>query len=142
SGSSSGESARRARTSVEDVMREPGQLARMQALMELYSGMDAAQLEAEAGKLDGMPMAQRMMASFLLFGRWGEVDPKGALAFANTMGFQGAFIRPTVLQSWASVDPANAAKYFSENPREFAAMGFGPGGGGPGGGDSGASVIA
>jgi hypothetical protein len=137
--SASAEASKRAR-SVEDVMREPGQLARMQALMELYAGMDAAQLEAEAGKLDGMPMAQRMMASFLLFGRWGEVDPRGALAFANTMGFQGAFVRPTVLQSWASMDPENAAKYFSENPREFAAMGFGPGG--PGRGDSGASVIA
>ena len=140
SASAGGEAAKRLR-SVEDVMREPGQLARMQALMELYAGMDAAQLEAEAGKLDGMPMAQRLMASFLLFGRWGEVDPQGALAFANTMGFQGAFVRPTVLQSWASVDPENAAKYFSENPREFAMMGFGPGRGGPGG-DSGASVIA
>lgn len=135
------EASKRAARSVEDVLREPGQLARMQALMELYAGMDAAQLEAEAGKLEGMPMAQRMMASFLLFGRWGEVDPMGALAFANTLGFQGAFVRPTVLQSWASVDPENAAKYFSENPREFAAMGFGPGRGGPGG-DSGASVIA
>ena len=140
-GPSAGAEAKRLR-SVEDVMREPGQLARMQALMELYSGMDAAQLEVEAAKLDGMPMAQRIMASFLLFGRWGEVDPQGALAFSNTMGFQGAFVRPTVLQSWASVDPENAAKYFSENPREFATMGFGPGGGGPGGGDSGASVIA
>jgi len=140
SATASAEAAKRPR-SVEDVMREPGQLARMQALMELYAGMDAAQLEAEAGKLDGMPMAQRLMASFLLFGRWGEVDPKGALAFANTMGFQGAFVRPTVLQSWASVDPENAAKYFSENPREFTTMGFGPGRGGPGG-DSGASVIA
>ena len=138
--SAAADSAKRAR-SVEDVMREPGQLARMQSLMELYAGMDAAQLQAEAGKLEGMPMAQRFMASFLLFGRWGEVDPQGALAFANTMGFQGAFVRPTVLQSWASVDPENAAKYFSENPREFATMGFGPGGGGPGG-DSGASVIA
>lgn len=141
SASSSGESGKRARN-LDQILDEPGQLARMQGLMELYSGMDAGQLEAEAAKLDQLPMAQRMMASFLLFGRWGEVDPQGALAFANTMGFGGAFVRPTILQSWASSDPENAAKYFSENPREFAQMGFGPGGGGPGGGDSGAGTIA
>jgi hypothetical protein len=128
--------------SLDQILREPGQLARMQGLMDLYAGMDASQLEAEAAKLDQMPMAQRMMASFLLFGRWGEIDPQGALAFSNTMGFGGAFVRPTILQSWASTDPENAAKYFSENPREFAMMGFGPGGGGPGGGDSGAGTIA
>lgn len=125
--------------SIEDIMREPGQLARMQSLMDLYAGMDASQLEAEAAKLDSLPMGQRIMASFLLFGRWGEVDPQGALSFSKTMGFGGMFARPTILQSWASVDPENAAKYFSENPREFTGMG-GPGRG-PGG-DSGASVIA
>lgn len=125
---------------VDDILREPGQLARMQALMDLYAGMDAAQLEAEAAKLDGLPMAQRIMASFLLFGRWAEVDATGALAYSNTMGFGGMFVRPTILQSWASVDPANAAKYFTENPREFAMMG-GFGGRGPGG-DGGAAVIA
>ncbi len=125
---------------MDQILREPGQLARMQGLMDLYAGMDASQLEGEAAKLDQLPMAQRMMASFLLFGRWGEIDPHGALGFANTMGFGGAFVRPTILQSWASSDPENAAKYFSENPREFAMMGFG--GGGPGGGDSGANVIA
>lgn len=126
---------------MDDILREPGQLARMQALMDLYAGMDAAQLEAEAAKLDGLPMAQRIMASFLLFGRWAEVDATGALAYSNTMGFGGMFVRPTILQSWASVDPANAAKYFTENPREFAMMG-GFGGRGPGGGDGGAAVIA
>jgi hypothetical protein len=126
---------------MDDILREPGQLARMQSLMDLYAGMDASQLEAEAAKLDALPMAQRIMASFLLFGRWAEVDPTGALAYSNTMGFGGMFVRPTILQSWASVDPANAAKYFTANPREFAMMG-GFGGRGPGGGESGAGVIA
>ncbi len=123
-----------------DILAEPGQLARMQSLMDHYAGMTKEQLESEAAKLEDLPMAQRMMASFLLFGRWGEVDPQGALAYAKTMGMGGMFVRPTILQSWASADPVNAAKYFSENPREFAQMGgFGRG---PGGGESGASVIA
>lgn len=126
---------------LEDILREPGQLSRMQSLMNLYAGLDAARLEEEAGKLDALPMTQRIMASFLLFGRWAEVDPTGALAYSNTMGFGGMFVRPTILQSWASVDPANAAKYFAENPREFAMMG-GFGGRGPGRGESGAGVIA
>lgn len=142
--SASAESGKGREKQVNDILREPGQMARMQSLLDLYAGMDAAQLEAEAAKLDSLPMAERIMASFLLFGRWAEVDPTGALAYSNTMGMGGMFVRPTILQSWASVDPENAAKYFSENPREFAMMGgFGGGGGrGPGGGDSGASVIA
>ena len=125
---------------VGDALSEPGQLARMQSLMDLYSGMNAEQLAEAAGKLEELPMAQRIMASMLLFARWGEIDPQGALAHAATLGGGGMFARPTILQSWASTDPANAAKYFSEHPGDFAMMG---GFGGPGGGgDSAASVIA
>lgn len=140
--SAAGESGKNRSKQVDEILREPGQMARMQSLMDLYAGMDAARLEAEAAKLDSLPMAQRIMASFLLFGRWAEVDPTGALAYSNTMGMGGMFVRPTILQSWASVDPENAAKYFTENPREFAMMGGFGGGRGPGGGESGASVIA
>ncbi len=87
-------------------------------------------------------MNERIMASFLLFGRWAEVDPTAAMSFSNTMGFTGMFVRPTILQSWASVDPANAAKYYADNPREFAMMGMMGGGRGPMGGQGGAAIIA
>ncbi|MGB6221771.1 hypothetical protein [Haloferula sp.] len=134
----SGESRRPQVDSVAAAMREPSQLARVQSLMDLYAGMDAAQLEAAAGELDSLPMGERIMASMLLFSQWGEVDPQGALDYTKTMGFGGMFAKPTVLRSWASVDPVNAAKYFAENPNDFATMG---GRGGPGG-DNGAGVIA
>jgi hypothetical protein len=134
------EGSKKGARSVGDALSEPGQLARMQNLMDLYASMGAEQLAAEASKLEELPMAQRIMASMLLFSRWGEVDPQGALAHAATLGPGGFFARPTILQSWASTDPANAAKYFSENPGDFAMMG---GWGGPGGGgDNAASVIA
>lgn len=123
--------------SISEIMAIPGQAARMQALSEFYAGLDADQLRTEAGKLSQLPMNQRLMASLLLFGRWGEIDPLGALAQTNKLGMAGNLARSSVLQSWASTDPANAAKYFAENPREFAQMGMGPMGGG-----SGASVIA
>ncbi|MEK7952763.1 hypothetical protein [Luteolibacter soli] len=130
---SAGESKKGVR-SVKEALSEPGQMARMQSLMDLYAGMNADQLQEAAGKLEELPMAQRIMASMLLFSRWGEVDPQGALAHAATLGPGGFFARPTILQSWASSDPANAAKYFSEHPGDFANMGFGgPGGGGEGG---------
>jgi hypothetical protein len=64
------------------------------------------------------------------------------MSFSNTMGFAGMFVRPTILQSWASTDPANAAKYYAANPREFAMMGMMGGGRGPMGGQGGASIIA
>ena len=116
--------------SIEDAMREPGQLSRLQALIDMYAGMSTAELEAEAEKLDSLPMGDRMMASMLLFSRWAEIDPMGALAYTDTMGFGGNFAKPTILRSWASIDPVNAAKYYAENPGEFRGGGRGPGGGG------------
>jgi hypothetical protein len=129
-------------TDPDQIRNLPGNSTRIQALMEYYASLSPEQLEAEAAKLDKLPMNERIMASFLLFGRWAEVDPTSAMAFSNTMGFTGAFVRPTILHSWASVDPANAAKYYAANPREFAMMGMMGGGRGPMGGQGGASIIA
>ncbi|GAA5121652.1 hypothetical protein JIN84_01015 [Luteolibacter yonseiensis] len=126
----------------EQIARMPGNSSRIQALLGFYEGLSAEQLAEEATKLDSLPMNERIMASILLFGRWAEVDPTAAMTFSNTMGFAGGFVRPTILQSWASVDPANAAKYYAENPREFAMMGMGGRGGPMGGGQDGASIIA
>lgn len=124
--------------SIEDAINTPGHSARIKNLLDFYAGLSPEQLAEEAKKLENMPVSERIMASFLLFGRWAEIDPTAAMAHANTMGFAAGFVRPTILQSWASVDPENAAKYYNENPREFAMMG-GPG---PGGGGNGASMIA
>lgn len=115
--------------SAEDALRIPGASNRLQSLMDYYSGLSADQLEEEARKLEHLPMGERMMASLLLFGRWAEVDPMAAMTFSDTMGFGGMFVKPTILQGWASSDPVNAAKYYAENARQFAMMdGRGPGG--------------
>jgi hypothetical protein len=142
--SQASQSAKRAKrpAGVDEINRLPGSSNRVQALIEFYSGLTPEQLEDEARKLEDLPMNERIMASFLLFGRWAEVDPTAAMSFSNTMGFTGMFVRPTILQSWASTDPANAAKYYAANPREFAMMGMMGGGRGPMGGQGGASIIA
>ena len=129
-------------TSTDQIARMPGNSTRIQALMDFYARLTPEQLAEEATKLDNLPMGERMMASFLLFGRWAEIDPTAAMAFSSTMGMAGGFVRPTILQSWASVDPANAAKYYAANSREFAMMDMmGGGRGGPRGGPQGASSI-
>lgn len=136
----SGKRAARSKTDLESISRMPGNSNRTQAMMDFYAGLSPDQFESEAGKLESLPISERMLASFLLFGRWAESDPLGAMSFSNTMGFAGGFVRPTILQNWASTDPAGAAKYLSENPREFAMMGAM--GRGPMGGQSGSSIIA
>jgi hypothetical protein len=143
-GSSAGENARRSHSgsSVGQIARMPGNSNRTQALLDFYAGLTPEQLAEEAGKLESLPMNERMLASFLLFGRWAEVDPTAAMAFSSTMGMAGGFVRPTILQSWASVDPVNAAKYFAANPREFAMMDMMGGGRGPMGGQGASSIIA
>ena len=123
-----------------DILKIAGNSDRVRALLDFYAGLTPDQLKAEASKLEGMPMSERIMSSFLLFGRWGEKDPMEAMKFTNTLGFAGAFVRPTILQSWASADPANAAQYYASHSREFG-MGM-MGGRGPGGGQGGASVIS
>jgi hypothetical protein len=128
-------------SSMDQIAKMPGNSARIQALMDFYAGLSPEQLAEEATKLDALPMGERIMASFLLFGRWAEVDPTAAMAFSNTMGMAGGFVRPTILQNWASVDPANAAQYYQDNPREFSMMDM-MGGRGPMGGQGGASIIA
>ena len=122
--------------SFEEAMDEPGQMARLKSLVDLYAGMGPDELAAEADKLDALPMADRILASMMLFSRWGEVDPLGALEYSKTMGFGGMFARPTVLRSWASLDPVNAAKYFEAHPSEFEGMGPGRGR------DGGAELVA
>ncbi len=139
---SSDASSRKVRgANTQEIARMPGNSTRIQALMDFYAGLSPEQLAEEAGKLEALPMNERIMASFLLFGRWAEVDPTAAMSFSNTMGFAGSFVRPTILQSWASTDPVNAAAYYAQNPREFAMMGMMGGRGGMGG-QGGASIIA
>ncbi len=128
--------------SPQEISRLAGNSTRIQALLEFYSGLTPEQLAEEATKLENLPMNERLMASFLLFGQWAEVDPTAAMAFSNTMGMAGGFVRPTILQSWASVDPANAARYYQSNPREFAMMDMMGGGRGPMGGQGASSIIA
>ena len=129
-------------SSTSDITKMPGNMDRIKALLDFYAGLTPAQLQAEAYKLDGLPMSERVMASFLLFGKWAEKDAQGAMDFTKKIGFAGAFVRPTILQSWAAADPANAAKYYQSNPREFAVMGMMGGRGPGGGGQGGASIIA
>jgi len=140
---SAGESSRAGSRpkSIDEIRNKPGQLSRVQGLIDFYQNLDTTQLEAEAAKLENLPINERIMASILLFGRWAETDPLAAMAYSDKMGMAGMFAKPTILQGWASTDPENAAKYFVEHPREFAMMGMGPMSGGRNGG-GGASVIA
>lgn len=123
-----------------DVAATPGQTARLQALVDLYSGLSSEEFAIEVEKLNGLPMGERMMTGYILFGAWAEVSPYDALDHSKTMGMAGGFVRPTILQSWASTDPKGAAAYFEANKSEFAMMGMM--GRGRDGGSSGASTIA
>ncbi|NJM38095.1 MAG: hypothetical protein HC845_09695 [Akkermansiaceae bacterium] len=128
-------------TSAEGTPRMPKNTSRVQALLDFYATLSAEELAEEAKKLEGLPLGERITSSILLFSRWAETDPTAAMAFSNTMGMAGGFVKPTILQNWASVDPAGAAKYLADNPREFAMMDM-MGGRGGAGGQSPFSIIA
>lgn len=129
--------------SLDEIYRQPGQSNRVQSLLDFYSNLGPDQFSAEADKLEGLPFNERILAGVLLFGKWAEVDPTAAMAYTDTMGFGGALVRPTVLQGWASTDPVNAAKYYTDNPAQFAMMNMMGGGGRGGMGNQGpAQIIA
>lgn len=128
--------------SLSEIYRQPGQIDRVQSLLDYYSNLGPDEFAGEAEKLDNLPFNERILASFLLFGKWAEVDPTSAMAFTDTMGFAGAFVRPTVLSGWASTDPVNAAKYYTDNPQQFAMMNMMGGRGGRGMGQGPGAIIA
>lgn len=128
-------------SSYEEVTALPGQTARLQALIELYSGLSNEEFASEAEKLDKLPFNERILAAYILFGAWAEVSPFDAMEHANSeMGQAGMFVRPTIIQSWSATDPKGAADYYEANKSQFAMMGmFGRGRGGM---SSGAGTIA
>jgi hypothetical protein len=123
------------------VVNTPGQTARLQALVDLYSGLSPEEFAGEADKLNDLPFNERILNAYVLFAAWAEVAPYEAFEHANTkMGRTGMFVRPTILQSWAASDPKAAADYYQANKSDFVMMDMM--GRGRGGGDSGAATIA
>lgn len=129
------------RSGLREIQSIAGNTNRVQALLDYYEGLSPDEFQKAADELENLPMSERMLASMMLFGRWAEIDPTGAMNYSNTMGFAANFVRPTILSSWASTDPASAAQYYKDNPNEFAMMGMFGGRGGRGG-DSAASIIS
>jgi hypothetical protein len=141
SGADAASKARNKPKTYEEVAATPGQTARLQALVDLYSGLTSEEFAGEADKLNDLPFNEQILAAYILFAAWAEVSPYEAFDHAGTkMGRTGMFVRPTILQSWAATDPKAAAQYFESNRSDFAMMGM-MGGRGRGG-SSGAGTVA
>ena len=113
-----------------EILAEPGQTNRIMNLLEYYSDLDPDQFESEIKKLQGLPMSQRMLAMNLLFSRWAETDPKGALEQSRQMGFPEMFMaRAGAVSGWAASNPEGLAREYTSNPDDFR---MGPGGRGSG----------
>ncbi|MEM9080060.1 MAG: hypothetical protein AAGC74_05145 [Verrucomicrobiota bacterium] len=124
----------------EEIFLDRSRTERVRKMLDYYGNLGPGEFEAEAEKIQDLPFSERLLANFLLFSQWAEIDPLNALAYSDTMGRGGMFVKPTILQSWAAADPLAASAYFEENPREFGMMAM-MGGRGRGGA-SGAATIA
>jgi len=130
-------------TSYREIAARPGQMNRIQAMLDLYSNLSPGGYAAEAENLKSLPFSERILAAYLLFTAWAEVSPVAAMTHANSkMGFAGNFMKPTLLQSWAASDPRAAANYLESNKGELAMMGTMGWGRRGRGSDTGSSVIA
>lgn len=96
-----------------EIFNEPGQIERMEALMNLVKGMDAKGIEAAMAEVRGMPRGMDMfMAANLLTARYAEIDPKAALGFVSEAGGMERMMGTgSILRSWAAKDPKAAGEY-------------------------------
>ncbi len=135
------ETRRNSFRSSSEVFRQGTQTSRVEDLITFYSQLDSYELEAEVDALASMGMPDRMLASYLLFAKWAEVDPVSAMAKTDSLGRMGIFSKSTVLRSWAAADPEEAARYYQGNQSDFSTL-EAMAGGRRGGGMSPVSSIA
>ena len=102
--------------SIKEIMKLPGQTARIEALLALAKTLDADGVEATLNEARQMERGMDQMISLnLLLSRYGEMDPQKALAFVGEVGgMMRGFGSGSILRSWAATDPQAASKYFSE----------------------------
>lgn len=117
--------------SLSEVIKRPGQLERLQGMLDLYDRLTPEQFEAEAERLSSLPGVERFVGAFLLYSKWGEEDPLAAMDYASRMGMMGMMVRPIVLQGWAAKDPNGAVSYYEANKNAFGMAGRFGGGMGP-----------
>lgn len=88
-------------------------------LRDLARGLDLDQVKAGIEQLAGMPAGpQTGRLQSLLVGRWAQLDPLRALAYARgvTAPMARAELRDTAMRSWAQVEPMQALVYADLNP--------------------------
>jgi hypothetical protein len=104
-----------------EIFKEPGQMARLEALLLYARGLDSAGLEEALKEARAMPRGMdSMMAMQLFMSRYGEVDPKAAIDYANGLGGMGrGFGTSSILSTWAATDPVAAGKYLADNIDEL-----------------------
>jgi len=84
-------------------------------LLTRYSEFDAQACVEEFESLKDLPRHERGLAMGLLFNRWAEVDPLGAIDATNDMGFRGSRLKNEVLQSWLTYDSQGVIDWFTTN---------------------------
>lgn len=102
---------------MKEIFAEPGQMARLEALLLFARSLSAEGLESALKEAREMPRGMdSMMAMQLLMSQYGEVDPKAAIEYASGLGGMGrGFGTASILSTWASSDPVAAGKYLSDN---------------------------
>lgn len=105
-----------------DACQNRSRTDRIAALTGLYATLDADGFATEAKRLEDVPLDERFLGYFMLYGRWAESDPTAALDHLSAMGRAGTPFLPVLLQCWANVDPAAAAAFYQANPERFHAL--------------------
>ena len=115
SGSQKADGIRRSIDSVESAMKLPSYAGRIQALVNLFRGMEIAELEMEYDRLPkhvGNPFRERPPTRDILLLVWGEKDPQGALTFIRERKIRYAGrLQHEIIEDWAALDPHGAAEY-------------------------------
>ena len=131
---------------VKHLMAEEDSLVRMTGFMRLLGVLkDPADLKAALEAINlradrGFSRSSRFTEYGMLLEKWTQLDPKGAIEFAEGRSREEKYIASsTVLRTWTRTDPAAAIAWAQAKGKETAGaedQGGGPGGPGGWGGQS------
>ena len=100
--------------------RDP--LSRGIRLREIIRRLCAADLPAAVGQSAQFPAMDRWQIIEMLGSRWGEVDPRAGIAFADRLGGDDESIRraliPRIVARWTALDPGAVTGWIKAKPHE------------------------
>ena len=133
---------------MKNLMAQEDDIVRMNGLLRLLDAVrDPEDLKTMIGAINlrgdrGFGRGARFTEYSMILEKWTQLDPKGAIGYANSKGREEKWIgTSTVLRTWTRADAGAAVTWAQANGKDAKEAEGGPGGGPPGFGSSPIAIV-